>query len=196
MPREADNALALALSPLLPPLRFLSRAGIDRLPSLKDVEPLVEKAVADARPHAPAALLEALAESARGFDAAAEVERRAALARIVVALAALVEIPAELKGLAETGGAMSDPPGKMGFMKQDTLFSSAQRERPQARETAPPISKPSAAGSPPRGATGQSDLLPKPPPRAVTGQSELLSGPPPRALTGQSELLPGPPPRG
>ena len=63
----APEALALALSPLLKPLRFLTRAGPSRV---RELAPLVEQVVERARPYAGdlEARLDRLAESARQFS--------------------------------------------------------------------------------------------------------------------------------
>ncbi|HYZ87905.1 MAG TPA: hypothetical protein VE620_01300, partial [Myxococcales bacterium] len=65
----APEALALALSPLLKPLRFLTRAGASRV---RELGPLVAEVVERARPYAGdlQARLDRLAESARQFDSA------------------------------------------------------------------------------------------------------------------------------
>jgi len=106
--------LLLALSPLLAPLRFLSRAGFSRLPALRELEPLVARVVDAALPFAGerSAALHGLAEAARGFDAAPDPERRAAVAAVVRALGALVPLPDEvaaLGALAESQPAKSQP---------------------------------------------------------------------------------------
>ncbi len=130
----APPALLLALSPLLQPLRFVSRTG--RLAPLKDLEPLVLGVVGAARqlPGADAAALDRLAAAARGFDSASEAQRRLAIAALVRELSALVEIPADVASLV---GAMSDPSGKVAGkgepMRQTALF-----ERPQAPVAARP----------------------------------------------------------
>jgi len=63
----APEALALALSPLLQPLRFLSRAGWSRVAALRELEPLVQRVVEQARPYAGnlEAGLDRLQETAR-----------------------------------------------------------------------------------------------------------------------------------
>ena len=110
-----DEALSLALSPLLGPLRFASRAGVSRL---KDLEPLVASVVASARSFASAASadrLDRIAALARGFDSAAEAGRKKALAALVRELAALVDVPEEIAAL---GGPMSDPPARLAGMRE------------------------------------------------------------------------------
>jgi ATP-dependent DNA helicase RecG len=110
----AAGELSLALSPLLSPLRFASRAGVARL---KDLEPLVARVVASARVYASGASaqsLDRLAAAAQGFDSAEEPQRRKALAAVVRELSALVQVPEEISAL---GARMSDPPGKLAEMK-------------------------------------------------------------------------------
>jgi ATP-dependent DNA helicase RecG len=94
--------MLLALSPLLAPLRFLSRAGLSRLNTLRELEPLVARAVEAARPFAAAReeSLSRLAQAARGFDSAEEPQRRAAVARLVRELSELVPLPGEIAALA------------------------------------------------------------------------------------------------
>ncbi len=98
--------LLLALSPLLGPLRFLSRAGLGRVTTLKDLEPLVREAVARAAPHAGerAQELDKLASAVRGFDSADEGARRAAVVQLARELSLLVPVPDELRAL------FTDPP--------------------------------------------------------------------------------------
>ena len=110
-----DEALSLALSPLLGPLRFASRAGVSRL---RDLEPLVASVVASAKSFAsPASAerLERIAALARGFDSAPEAGRKKALAALVRELSSLVAVPEEISAL---GGPMSDPPARLAAMKE------------------------------------------------------------------------------
>src|SRR3954468_6138270 len=100
VPRE-DPALSLALSPLLQPLRFATRAGVARLNGL---EALVANVVEQAPPYptdASARRLDRLAQAVRGFDAAGEPERQKAMATLVRELGALLPIPVEISALAE-----------------------------------------------------------------------------------------------
>ena len=111
MPGEA---LALALSPLLPPLRFVGRAGLSKLSLLKDLEPLVARAVLAARPFVAndAPVLERLArlgELALGFDAATEPARQKALLLLVRELGFLVPLPPEVAQLLGAGGSAEAP---------------------------------------------------------------------------------------
>jgi ATP-dependent DNA helicase RecG len=94
--------MLLALSPLLAPLRFLSRAGLSRLNTLRELEPLVARAVEAARPFAGAReeCLSRLEQAARGFDSAQEPQRRAAVAQLVRELSELVPLPGEIAALA------------------------------------------------------------------------------------------------
>src|SRR5436305_6648133 len=92
----ADDGLALALSPLMQPLRFASRAGVARLNGL---EALVATAVAQARLIAPDAPVEKLSAAVHGFDAADEAGRRKAIASLVRELGALVPVPLEISTL-------------------------------------------------------------------------------------------------
>jgi ATP-dependent DNA helicase RecG len=108
----AGGELSLALSPLLQPLRFASRAGVARL---KDLEPLVARVVASARAFASAdsaQSLDRLAAAAQGFDSAGEPQRRTALAALVRELSALVQVPEEISALGA-----SDPPVTLAEMK-------------------------------------------------------------------------------
>ena len=100
-PSAAPPELTLALSALLPPLRFLARAGLGKLHSLRELEPLVLRAVAAALPVAGprAAQVSALGDSVRGFDRGDEAQRRAALAGLVRALGGIVSIPHEVAAL-------------------------------------------------------------------------------------------------
>src|SRR5258708_19786790 len=90
------DALSLALSPLLSPLRFASRAGVGRLTGL---EALVASVVEQARTIAPEARLEKLAATMRGFDAADEASRQKAIPPLARALRALVPVPLEFPPL-------------------------------------------------------------------------------------------------
>ena len=98
-PEHPIAGLSLALSPLLPPLRFLVRAGATA--ALRDFEPLVRRLVAAARPFARETEgLDKLEAAVQGFDAAPEVERRSAIAVFVRELGLLVAIPKEIADLA------------------------------------------------------------------------------------------------
>jgi ATP-dependent DNA helicase RecG len=121
-----DAALSLALSPLLQPLRFASRAGVARLNGL---EALVAQVIAQARLIAPDAPLEKLAATVRGFDTADEQFRRAALAGLVRELGALLPIPLEIATLAQPS---SDSPGKLASVKPAAV----------PRSTADPLATP------------------------------------------------------
>ena len=127
------TALALALSPLLAPLRFVGRSG--RIGSLKELEPLVERVVAAARVHAgdQGAALDRLAASARGFDSAEDPARRDAIAAMVRELFALIGIPDDLSAL---GQPMSDPPARM-FSKGEPMRQTALFDNPQERPGPP-----------------------------------------------------------
>ena len=96
------EALTLALSPLLAPLRYVARVGLGKLSSLRQLESLVARAVAAAVPFGGSRLpaVESLAAAVQGFDRAPEPERRAALALLVSRLAALVALPPEVLALA------------------------------------------------------------------------------------------------
>ena len=98
----APEALALALSPLLKPLRFLSRAGLAGVVSLRELEPLVRQVVEQARPYAGelSPRLDRLEESAREFDSASEEGRRAAIGALVRELSRLLEVPEDIAALA------------------------------------------------------------------------------------------------
>ena len=145
------TALLLALSPLLAPLRYVSRTG--KLAQLKEFEPLVAGAVGAARQQAgaDAAALDRLALAARGFDSASEVERRRALAALVRELAGLVAIPEEIAALTRP---MSDPPGRVSPkgepMRQVALFESGESRAAARRPAAgaPPPRAPAAPAKP------------------------------------------------
>jgi ATP-dependent DNA helicase RecG len=98
----APDALALALSPLLKPLRFLSRAGTGRVAALRELEPLVRRLVEQARPYAGdlAPRLERLRQTARDFDAASEEGRLQAIGALVKELSRLLEVPEDIAALA------------------------------------------------------------------------------------------------
>jgi len=98
----APDALALALSPLLKPLRFLSRAGAGRVVALRELEPLVRQVVEQARPYAGdlAPRLERLQQTARDFDAATEEGRLAAIGALVKELSRLLDVPQDIAALA------------------------------------------------------------------------------------------------
>jgi ATP-dependent DNA helicase RecG len=154
---RAPEGLALALSPLLQPLRFVSRAGLSKL---HDFEPLVERVVAAARPYARnASALDRLAEAARGFDTAEEPARRAALAALVRELAGLLDIPPEIAAIA----AMSD--------------GSATQEDVRAPSANPPSTAP-----PVTSATPELPIPPRrpaattPPPTGLLAPVERLRG--------------------
>ena len=128
---KGDPALSLALSPLLQPLRFATRAGVSRLNGL---ETLVARLVQQARAYASgpsAAGLDRLAESVRGFDEAPEAGRQRALAALVRELGKLVEVPEEIAALAAPG--LSEGPPKLADM-------TGQTAAPQAK--ADPLSSP------------------------------------------------------
>src|SRR3954468_21301284 len=92
VPRE-DPGLSLALSPLLQPLRFATRAGVSRLTGL---EALVASVVAQARLISPDTPRDKLAEAVRGFDSGDEEFRRKAVAALVRELGAILPIPLEI----------------------------------------------------------------------------------------------------
>jgi ATP-dependent DNA helicase RecG len=97
----SDAPLSLALSPLLPPLRFAARAGVSRLNGL---EPLVARVVASARAFASGDSLRKLSlleAAAQGFDGAAPDARKGALSALVQALGSLVPLPEDIAGLSE-----------------------------------------------------------------------------------------------
>jgi ATP-dependent DNA helicase RecG len=110
----SDASLSLALSPLLPPLRFAARAGVSRL---KDLEPLVLRVVGSARAFASGESLERLSRiesAAKGFDKAPEDARKNALAALVRALGSLVQVPEDI-------AALSGAPGKLPEVKPAVL---------------------------------------------------------------------------
>jgi len=110
---QGDPGLSLALSPLLQPLRFASRAGVSRLTGL---EALVAKVVDQARAYASeasAARLERLAQSVHGFDESNEADRERAIAALVRELGALLPIPLEISALARS---VSGGSGKLAAM--------------------------------------------------------------------------------
>ena len=107
----ADGALSLALSPLLQPLRFATRAGVSRLNGL---EALVANVVAQARLVSPDAPLDKLSEAVRGFDAAGEEFRRKAIASLVRELGAILPLPLEISTLAS---GVSEGSGKLATVR-------------------------------------------------------------------------------
>ena len=143
---EPAPSLALALSPLLQPLRFVLRAGVSRLTGFEE---LVAQVVAAARPLAAApAQLEAIAAAARGFDAGSEQARTRALAEIVRALGAIVDLPEEISELAS---GVSDPRGKVPRMqpiargRQVPMFAES---RPAPAQAPPPPTAPARRAAP------------------------------------------------
>ena len=106
-----DEGLSLALSPLLQPLRFASRAGVARLSGF---EALVANVVAQARLVAPGAPVQKLSDAVRGFDGADEAGRRKALAMLVRELGALLPIPLEISTLTSD---VSGGSGKLATVK-------------------------------------------------------------------------------
>ncbi|MFL5291996.1 MAG: ATP-dependent DNA helicase RecG [Myxococcales bacterium] len=124
------SGLSLALSPLLPPLRFLSRKGATS--ALREFEPLVRQTVASARPFARhPSDLDRLEAAVNGFDTASEAHRRSAIALLVAELGRLVDIPNEIADLAR----LSDPVGK--------------EERVRADSPLPPSTSPPGGHDPP-----------------------------------------------
>jgi ATP-dependent DNA helicase RecG len=137
-----DTALVLALSPLISPLRFVSRVGLSRL---KDLEPLVARVVDAARPHATAAAaerLERMAAATLGFDSADDAHRREAISALVRELTGLVQVPDEISALAS---AVSEAPAKLGRMKQAALFA---KPAPAPVEQEPPRPSPKRGAGP------------------------------------------------
>ncbi len=117
MADAGDPALSLALSPLLQPLRFASRAGVARLTGL---EALVAKVVDQARAYATqssSSALDRLADSVRGFDSAPEADRQRAMAALVRELGVLLPVPLEIAALAQ---AVSGGAGKLAAMPTRT----------------------------------------------------------------------------
>ena len=115
MAGQGDPALSLALSPLLQPLRFATRAGVSRLNGLED---LVARVVEQARAYATegsTARLDRLAASIRGFDSADEAQRQKALAALILELGALLPIPLDISALAQP---MSGAAGKLASMPE------------------------------------------------------------------------------
>ena len=118
---QGDAGLSLALSPLLQPLRFATRAGVSRLTGL---EALVAKVVEQARAYASeasAARLERLAQSVHGFDESSEADRQRAIAALVQELGALLPIPLEISALAQS---MSGGSGKLAAMPVQNVLTS------------------------------------------------------------------------
>jgi len=112
---QGDPALSLALSPLLQPLRFATRAGVSRLNGLED---LVARVVEQARAYATEGStprLDRLAASIRGFDSADEAQRQKALAALIRELGALLPIPLDISALAQP---MSGAAGKLASMPE------------------------------------------------------------------------------
>jgi ATP-dependent DNA helicase RecG len=122
----SDAPLSLALSPLLPPLRFAARAGVSRLNGL---EPLVARVVASARAFASAESLQKLSlleAAAQGFDGAAPDARKDALSALVQALGSLVPLPEDIAGLSGGAGKLVDVKPAQ---RQGTLIT-AERAQP------------------------------------------------------------------
>ncbi len=136
-----NEALSLALSPLLSPLRFASRAGVGRLTGL---EALVASVVEQARTVAPEARLEKLAATVRGFDAADEASRQKSIAALVRELGALVPVPLEISTLAQP---VSGGPDKLAAVKRAAAVAEGPLATPllQLRGVGPAIAEKLAA---------------------------------------------------
>jgi ATP-dependent DNA helicase RecG len=153
------DGLSLALSPLLPPLRFLSRKGATS--ALRDFEPLVRRTVASARSFArDPSDLDRLEAAVNGFDTSAEPQRRSAIALLVGELGRLVELPKEIADLAR----LSDPPGREERVRADSVLPPSTsppggRDQPGLPlfADAPPV-RPRVAG-PTASAPADDDLL-------------------------------------
>ena len=114
---QGDPALSLALSPLLQPLRFATRAGVGRLTGL---EALVAKVVEQARAYATdaaAGRLERLAQTVRGFDEASEQDRQRAVASLVGQSASVSSM--------STYGSNPASPARTAGAKRDLCHSAA-----------------------------------------------------------------------
>jgi len=131
----APEALALALSPLLKPLRFLIRAGPSRV---RELGPLVAQVVEQARPYAGdlEARLDRLAESARQFDAASDDGRRKAIAALVGELSRLLDVPDDIAALAGEGKGEAGSAAAATSKTAPGLFSATASSN--SRRSAPP----------------------------------------------------------
>ncbi len=145
------EALTLALSPLLAPLRYAARVGVAKLSSLRQLESLVARAADAASPFAGsrAPAVESLAAAVQGFDRAPEPERRAALALLVFRLSALVTLPPDVLALAGPATARSPAPP-------------AESPRAPAAPPPPPTRAPPQANSPPPAARKAAPARPAP----------------------------------
>ena len=137
---------ARELAVLLAPLRFAARlddAALGRLSDLGGtVRGAVERARAAGAPESPA--LGRLAAEAAAFDALAPAARRAAVARIAAALAALLPVPDEVAGLARRARLGTGGQGRGGEAAGGPALPAGRPGLPQPR-TAPPAA---SAGTP------------------------------------------------
>jgi hypothetical protein len=136
----AAPELLLALSPLLAPLRFLSRAGLSRLNTLRELEGLVERTLlaAQASAGAQGKALQELAQSFRGFDAAPEPQRRATLLRLVRELATISPLPPDIAALTQ---AEPEPPARPAAATPAVARAPAVSRPPPARKSSPARAK-------------------------------------------------------
>jgi ATP-dependent DNA helicase RecG len=137
VPASGEPELSLALSALLPPLRFLGRAGLSKLPTLREFEPLVARAVAAALAFGGGQreALEELGKTARGFDSADDATRRATLRALVQQLARVVALPPEVAALAAGTERVEPAPAT----------SSSPEPAPVRPKVQPPASRAAAA---------------------------------------------------
>ena len=182
-PASARPELVLALSPLLPPLRYLARVGLSRLPSLKEFEGLVLQALALARPHAEPARLAEVAGSMRGFDGASAPDRERMLGELVRLLGGLVPLPPELDVLAAQGGALPAPPAPV---------QAPTPSPPQSRTPSPPPSASRSRSPSPSRSPSRSPPPPPPPSRSPPPPPSPSRSPPPPPSPSPSPSPPAP----
>jgi ATP-dependent DNA helicase RecG len=101
----APPELVLALSSLLPPLRFVARTNLTKLNTLREFEPLVLRALAQARPVAGSKKpqIQQIAEAIAGFDRAPDAKRRDALLIVIRILSEIVSLPHEVTSVVSQG---------------------------------------------------------------------------------------------
>ena len=101
----APPELVLALLSLLPPLRFVARTNLTKLNTLREFEPLVLRALAQARPVAGSKKpqIQQIAEAIAGFDRAPDAKRRAALLNVIRILSEIVSLPHEVTSVVSQG---------------------------------------------------------------------------------------------
>jgi ATP-dependent DNA helicase RecG len=167
----APPELVLALSPLLPPLRFVARTNLTKLNTLREFEPLVLRALAQARPVAGSnrPQIQQIAEAIAGFDRAPDAERRAALVQVIRILGEIVSLPNEVTAVC-TQGTLPIGPAQPDLSKLPNLPNSQIGTTPQ-RKTAKPAPNRAVSAAP----ALPTKILPGAPPQAAAVRDPLLT---------------------